>query len=121
MTSEHRILIDADGLRCLGLAIAHWARLATGARASGECVGIADCALCDRWLDADNLGNECEGCPVQQTKQQSLCRGTPYPAVVRKISDFGFDSLDFRRAARLELNFLVRLLAKAELIDKEEE
>lgn len=97
-------------LKALKKSIEHWTRLVNGKRAPNEVTGPEHCALCSLFLDKDKDGNFCTGCPVKAKTGYDTCFGTPYAAAERTGNDFGFDSPQFRRAARKELNFLKSLL-----------
>jgi hypothetical protein len=116
-------------LTALKSSIAHWERLASGKRRGGESIGSSHCALCRKFLLANPLLLDCEGCPVKEKTGYHGCQKTPYQDVElvffrqrQDISDSGvdwdkakglaLDTPEFKRAAKKELAFLKSLLPK---------
>jgi hypothetical protein len=115
-------------LTALKSSIAHWERLVSGKRRSGESMGSSHCALCRKFM-LDSPLMDCEGCPVKEKTGRHGCQKTPYQDVElvffrqrQDISDSGvdwdkarelaLDTMEFRRAAKKELAFLKSLLPK---------
>lgn len=100
--------MNAATLDALRASIAHWERLAGGAR--NETIGPQGCALCRLFYY-----ERCDGCPVREATRRTLCCASPYEMA---------EDCFFRRdnsaeawarwiaAAKAELDFLKNLLPK---------
>lgn len=97
--------MNKETLKALRESIAHWKRLATGKRREGEHIGTRDCALCNLFL-----AKQCVGCPVAKSTGTFGCVETPYGKAAAARAMHGFDSPEFKSAARKELAFLQSLL-----------
>lgn len=112
-------------LAALKKSIAHWRRLAIGARQLGERIGSSDCALCEEFNHHSNAthATACQGCPVFAKTGKKFCKGTPYikandtlyrlmdQADISTASD-AYNHPDFKSAALDEFLFLRDLLPK---------
>lgn len=101
-------------LKALNASIAHWRRLATGKRRSGEGHCADDCALCHEFFfNSKDEFSRCKGCPVKARTGRRLCADTPWGAANAAASDYdSYNSLQFKAAARKELQFLESLLPR---------
>lgn len=94
-------------LNALKKSIAHWKRMADDKAPFDEEPVSEDCALCKLYLHEEEA---CDGCPVYEKTKRSHCAGTPYPAAWRAYADRGIASIQFRKAARRQIEFLESLL-----------
>jgi hypothetical protein len=94
-------------LAALKESIAHWKRLANGKRQKGEEILSSDCALCQTFVV---ISDSCYGCPVMALTGESSCRKTPWRGACETWEDYGPDSIEFQRAAFVQLEFLKSLL-----------
>lgn len=101
-------------LPALEESIEHWERLASGNRRPGEYIGSVYCALCTKFIHAG-----CVGCPVYARTGHAECATTPYGAVSGHVPAAGlrvaglpevYKGEEFKRLAKLELDFLCSLL-----------
>lgn len=102
--------MDSATREALEKSIKHWednVKAETRDQASTD--GLA-CALCDAFYNLD-----CVGCPVFESTEKKLCRGTPYPNASRLLGRWiGCPEDDSKRdewrtAAQAELDFLISL------------
>lgn len=89
-------------MKALEDSIKHWERLASGKRRFGEFAGSDSCALCKKFLYPTTF---CNGCPVAKKTGKPNCLGTPYGECAKNI-DLGYDSPQFKTAAKKMLKFL---------------
>jgi hypothetical protein len=61
-----------------------------------------------------NAADRCNGCPVRQKTDLSVCAGTPYYDADEAWLDGGYDSPQFQAAAALERDWLKALKAELE-------
>ena len=96
-------------LNALKKVIAHWRRLATGKTQRYEGIGPGSCALCHLF---NNSTFRCVGCPVQQKTGCAGCGYSPYHAAEIVYNKYGFNSKEFKKAAKEEWEFLKKLLPR---------
>ena len=106
--------MNPQTLQALKDSIAHWERLSTGFRLPLEHIGATQCPLCNIF---NQIGQRdalyCIGCPVYEKTKLQYCINTPYEEAsiaTRKYN--GIDSIEFKEAAKKELEFLRSLLPK---------
>ena len=100
--------MKAKTLKALRKSIAHWKRLATGKRHTGEDVGPFHCALCEMFFHEE----DCRGCPVRERTGKSTCQDSPYHDAWEAAELTSLDSASFKKKAAIELAFLKSLLPK---------
>lgn len=84
MHTERTDKLSKD-IHLLNKSILKWERLAYG-KASDD--AIDDCALCMAYYKTKSSGLEsCVGCPIRDNTGKQFCKGTPYVAWVKSLSD----------------------------------
>jgi len=98
-----------EALEALKQSIAHWERMESGTYLEGEEPYEEHCALCRAFnLEA---GMNCRGCPVAEAGHRN-CVGSPYMRAEAMFANHGIASVQFKIAAREEIEFLKSLLPK---------
>lgn len=96
-----------ETLTALQESIEHWKRLSAGNTKSGETTGPKHCALCNEFINKNDV---CNGCPIMNVTGMDGCSGTPYRNAEAKMKMYGQRSPEFKTAAKEELAFLESLL-----------
>lgn len=110
---EKRTVLSDEAEKGLLDSIKRWKRLAIGKRLEGESVGPEQCPLCCLYLE-----EECKGCPIARHMQRQFCAKTPCEKADAMYDEYGLDSMEFRAAARKELEFLKQVLKSYEIPGK---
>jgi hypothetical protein len=107
--------LNEQQLTALKDSIEHWRRMAEGVPNVGEEPYSSDCSLCTQFRYS-NYSNDysgyCIDCPVAISVLHGYCARTPYRAAEEAFSLYGGNSIQFKAAARKELEFLESLLPK---------
>lgn len=85
-------------VKALSGSLAKWKAIVAGTGADN---GPDNCPCCAIWFE-----RYCDGCPIAEAVDQVGCKGTPYDVFIDTLKD----SLDERKAAEAERDFLAGLL-----------
>lgn len=113
MKMTRKAKMPARTLKALKASIEKWRKNENG---DFQGTGSDNCPLCLLFHSEENPKVHwdacCHGCPVYGKTKTDSCDGTPYRAAIRAKITHGWDSRQFRAAAKRERIFLESLLPK---------